>query len=86
MSANNGPGAAIMGGALAANGQLVRFEINAPGQAHIKLRRNGQVIAQTRGASLRYASHQPGIYRVEAWRRAWGKARGWVFSNPIYVK
>jgi len=85
-TASSGQESAIMGDALAANGQLVRFEINTPGQAQIKLLRNGQVIAQTRGASLRYASHQPGIYRVEVWRRAWGKARGWIFSNPIYVK
>ena len=85
-TASNGQETAIMGDALAANGQTVRFEIVTPGQAHLKLLRNGQVVAQARGTSLGYASPQPGIYRVEAWRRAWGKARGWVFSNPIYVK
>ena len=85
-TASNGQETAIMGDALAAHGQTVRFEIVTPGQAHLKLLRNGQVVAQARGTSLGYASPQPGIYRVEAWRRAWGKARGWIFSNPIYVK
>lgn len=84
-TASNGTDCAIMGDALAANGQLVRFDINAPGQASVRLLRNGQLAAQTQNASLRYASYQPGIYRVEVWRRAWGKARGWIFSNPIYV-
>ncbi|MBK7198993.1 MAG: hypothetical protein IPH87_00005, partial [Anaerolineae bacterium] len=85
-TASNGQETAIMGDALAANGQAVRFEIITPGQARTQAARNGQVVAQARGTSLSYASPQPGIYRVEAWRRAWGKARSWVFSNPIYVK
>jgi hypothetical protein len=28
----------------------------------------------------------PGVYRVEAYIEFKGKRRGWIFSNPIYVK
>ena len=29
---------------------------------------------------------EPGVYRVEAWKSYLGIKRGWVFSNPIYVR
>jgi len=29
---------------------------------------------------------EPGVYRVEAYRNYLGKRRGWIYSNPIYVK
>jgi len=29
---------------------------------------------------------EPGSYRLEAYRRYLGKKRGWIFSNPIYVR
>ena len=29
---------------------------------------------------------EPGVYRVEAWKNYLGLKRGWVFSNPIYVR
>ena len=28
---------------------------------------------------------EPGVYRMEAYRRFWGHTRTWIFSNPIYV-
>ncbi|MBK6563550.1 hypothetical protein [Candidatus Amarobacter glycogenicus] len=85
-TASNGQETAIMGDALAANGQAVRFEIVTPGQAHPCCCATGRSWRKLAEPALSYASPQPGIYRVEAWRRAWGKARGWIFSNPIYVK
>ena len=51
-TASNGTDCAIMGDALAANGQLVRFDINAPGQASVRLLRNGQLAAQTQNGAL----------------------------------
>jgi hypothetical protein len=35
---------------------------------------------------LAYLATEPGVYRVEAWRRFRGRKRGWIFSNPIYVR
>jgi hypothetical protein len=28
---------------------------------------------------------EPGVYRVEAFLRVYGKYRPWIFSNPIFV-
>ena len=33
-----------------------------------------------------YITTDPGIYRVEAYIEHRGRRRGWIFSNPIYVK
>ncbi len=84
-SATSGQQMAIMGDRLSSGGEQVCFEVSTPERAHIKLLCNGQVASQTYGAALRFVTNKPGIYRVEVWRRAWGKARGWIFSNPIYV-
>jgi hypothetical protein len=29
---------------------------------------------------------EPGVYRVEAYRRAKGRERTWIISNPIYLR
>jgi hypothetical protein len=33
-----------------------------------------------------YIATEPGVYRVEVWRNFLGRKRGWIFSNPIYVR
>jgi hypothetical protein len=33
-----------------------------------------------------YITSEPGVYRVEAYINYLGKRRGWIFSNPIYVR
>lgn len=30
--------------------------------------------------------NEPGVYRVEVYRQYLGRRRGWIFSNPIYVR
>ncbi len=76
---------ATMGGTLRA-GDAVRFEVETPAAADIRLIRAGvEVVAREQGRSLRFTTAEPGAYRVEAWKRWRGKMRGWVFSNPIYV-
>ena len=40
-------------------------------------------------ACLRACTHittEAGVYRVEVYRRYLGKRRGWIYSNPIYVR
>jgi hypothetical protein len=33
-----------------------------------------------------YATSEPGAYRVEAFVPYYGQRRGWIYSNPIFVK
>jgi len=77
--------AAIMGDTRPA-GQPLELEAFVPRRAKLRLLRNGQPIAQTWGRRLRHTADGPGVYRLEAYRWAWGRWRGWIFSNPIYVR
>ncbi len=83
--ARSGDAEATMGETLALHGPL-KLQVTTPAWARLRLVRNGQVVAQTDGRSLTLISHQPGVYRVEAYRRFAGRQRGWIFSNPIYVQ
>jgi len=83
-SAQSGKKQVTMGEELLLQG-AVELSVSAPLTADIRLLRNGQVIAQTKGNSLRHVTNQAGVYRVEAYRRYWLRARGWIFSNPLYV-
>lgn len=84
-AAQHDDGTAIMGDTVAWRPELhLRAEL--PALAELRLLRNGAVIVQTRGRTLAYAVREPGVYRLEAWRRAYGQRRGWIFSNPIYVR
>lgn len=65
----------------------VTFQIHTPAQAKILLIRNGSVVQRWKGAQVgTYTTHEPGAYRVEAWIQFLGRRRGWIFSNPIYVR
>ena len=45
-----------------------------------------QVIGEMRKRNaLAHAVKEPGVYRVEAYRRYKGLKRAWIFSNPIYI-
>lgn len=79
---------AIMGDTLTAPkpGQVTHFRAVTPAKAELRLLRNGQVVARQQGQQLDYATTEPGVYRIEVWRRRWSRPRGWIFSNPIYVR
>jgi len=62
------------------------LEVHVPRPAHLRLKRDGFLVAETRGQSLRYLASAPGAYRVEAYRRFLFVPRGWVFSSPIYLR
>ncbi len=77
---------AIMGDSISlAESQSLRLQIKSPEIADIRLLRNGRVIAQGLSDTLSYQARDAGVYRVEVWKHRWGKPRGWIFSNPIYV-
>jgi hypothetical protein len=33
-----------------------------------------------------YITNEPGVYRVEVYIQYLGRRRGWIYSNPVYVK
>ena len=56
-----------------------------PGPARIRLIRDGVLFHQDAAAELRLKLDKPGVYRIEAELKAFGRYRPWIFSNPIYV-
>jgi len=62
------------------------LHVSSPLPAELRLLQDGREVARARGRELTYPVGQPGVYRVEAARRYWLRRRGWIFSNPIYVR
>ena len=83
--ASSGDKAAIMGQDLDLEDR-VELRATTPAEARLHLLRDGETVARTQGDRLALVSHEPGVYRVEAYRRFAGKERGWIYSNPIYVR
>jgi hypothetical protein len=77
---------AIMGDELPAkNG--VTLQAKLPSHAEIRLLKDGQVIQTLKNKmSCTHITTEPGVYRIEAYRKYLGKLRGWIYSNPIYVR
>ena len=52
-----------------------------------RLVRHGKIIQSWSGQQhCAFTTSQPGAYRVEVYLDYQGRRRGWIFSNPIYVK
>ena len=64
----------------------VMLRVRSPSPAVLRLLKDGELIVQARGRELVYEANEPGVYRVEAYRRYRFKRRAWVFANPIYVR
>jgi hypothetical protein len=62
------------------------FRVRLPAAGHIRLLRGGHMVAEAQGRRLDYRSAEAGVYRVEVRRPFWGRWRGWIYSNPIYVR
>ena len=65
----------------------VTFQIRLPIPAECRLVHAGKVI-QTWASQQHcaYITSKPGAYRAEAYINYLGQRRGWIFSNPIYVR
>lgn len=67
--------------------QGVTFQVRLPLPTECRLIRHGEVVQtwqnQQHGT---YITTQPGAYRVEVYIQYLGQRRGWIFSNPIYVR
>lgn len=63
----------------------VDLEVDVPARSEIRLLKDGKLLHRTFGTQIRQISTEPGIYRVEAYRRFKGRKVGWIFSSPIYI-
>jgi hypothetical protein len=76
----------IMGEEISVKGG-VTLQAHLPDPADIRLFKDGKTIGIWKDSqACAYSASEPGVYRVEAWRSYLGRKRGWIFSNPIYVR
>ena len=52
-----------------------------PLKGRIRLLKDGRVIKSVRGHGIELSVQEPGVYRIEVYR----KNRGWIYSNPIVL-
>ncbi len=65
----------------------VTLQIRLPRPVDCHLLKDGKVIKQWQNRDIcTHITSDPGIYRVEAYIPYLGRQRGWIFSNPIYVR
>ena len=57
-----------------------------PVACRIRLIRDGREVVAHTGDSLEHEVAEPGVYRVEGWLDLGGEERGWIYSNPVYVR
>jgi hypothetical protein len=85
-TATSGESRAIMGDELVFRDEA-NFMITLPIKCDCRLLRNGEVIGRWQDqAMISHKGTTTGIYRVECRIRYKGKSRGWIFSNPIFVR
>ncbi|HET7144516.1 MAG TPA: CehA/McbA family metallohydrolase [Anaerolineales bacterium] len=76
----------IMGEDIPAKGG-VTLQAKLPSQAEIRLIKDGNMVQSWKNQlSCTHITTEPGVYRIEAYRRYLGRPRGWIYSNPIYVR
>lgn len=76
----------IMGDEIPCRGGIT-LQAHLPTPGEIRLIRDGRPIRTLRNAyALTHLATEPGVYRIEVYRRFLGRKRGWIFSNPIYVR
>ncbi len=65
----------------------VTFQIRLPQRAECHLIKDGKVIKTWLKREIcTYIATEGGVYRVEVYLNYLGRRRGWIFSNPIYVR
>ncbi|GAP15126.1 predicted metal-dependent phosphoesterase [Longilinea arvoryzae] len=65
----------------------ITLQIRLPGEAECRLLKDGAVVQTWHNQEIcAHITTQPGVYRVECYIRYLGKLRGWIFSNPIYIR
>lgn len=65
----------------------VTLQIRLPLRTECHLLKDGEIIKSWDDRdSCAHITTEPGVYRVEAYIQYRSKRRGWIFSNPIYVR
>ncbi len=65
----------------------VTLQINLPLRTECRLIKDGETIKiWNKREVCTYITREPGVYRVEVYIHFLGKRRGWIFSNPIYIR
>jgi predicted transcriptional regulator len=65
----------------------VTLQAHVPEPAEIHLIKDGKEIGiWKKNHACTYTATEPGVYRVEVYRNYLGKKRGWIYSNPIYIR
>lgn len=65
----------------------VTLQAKLPSPAEIHLLKDGQPLQIWKDKdACTHITAEPGVYRIEAYRRYLGRLRGWIYSNPIYVR
>ncbi len=65
----------------------ITLQINLPRSAECILIKNGEPIKEWQNKQVcTFSATQPGVYRVEVYLPFLGRRRGWIFSNPIYIR
>jgi len=67
--------------------EAVTLQVRLPLPAEFQLFQDGRVIKTWHNTQIgAFITNKPGVYRVEAYISYMGKRRGWIFSNPIYLR
>ncbi len=65
----------------------VTLQVKLPFAVECRLLRDGQVVKTWADrANCTFQAAQAGVYRVECYVQYLGRRRGWIYSNPIYVR
>jgi hypothetical protein len=63
------------------------LRIRLPDKSECTLLKDGAPVSQWDGQQIiTHLTNQTGVYRVECHRRFLGTRRGWIYSNPIYLR
>ena len=77
---------AQMGDELDSNGG-VTIQIRLPRRTECVLLKDGKPVRTWRNHDMcTYITTEPGVYRVEVYVNYLGRRRGWIYSNPVYVR
>ncbi len=64
----------------------VKLPDSSASRVECRLLKDGEIVRSWKRQTVcTHITTEPGVYRVEVYRRYWGRKRGWIFSNPIYL-
>ncbi|MFN2302518.1 MAG: hypothetical protein ACK2TV_02180, partial [Anaerolineales bacterium] len=67
------------------NGATLKIRLPAEAECHL-IKDGAKIKTWSKRTIHTYITTEPGVYRVEVFYNYLGRRRGWIFSNPIYLK